>query len=157
MSSGLQLENSQNWQQVWVGHLAGAPGSIPRSYQPILPVDVPILLENPILAVTTSSQDPYLKPRWYLGCWAQQMLQSSGFGNARIQAGRRICRLNATTLLVWQDLSPQYGLRLEVPFWIAELDVYVWQYQGPRSDTNDELEALRVALARVEFKLDLRL
>jgi hypothetical protein len=135
---GLQyaLGNSENWGLAFSGSFtaASAPGSGDR-YIPIPEVEVPILLTSQVIAVfCQSNQAP---PRWRLG----------GLMNLKIQTGiltggafdtypfeKKRIWLSRVTLFTLPVLTPDYSLSFDIPYWIRQISLSVYEYTGPIVD-----------------------
>lgn len=95
-----------------------------------------------ILLIGTKSE--YAKPHWYLGATASQYLyvspsMTSGLISGVQASDIKKIGLNKLTLVKFEnyDISP-YILQLEIPYWLEDIYVEVWQYQSISSGNNDE-------------------
>jgi hypothetical protein len=135
---GLQydLGNSDNWELAYseTATAQPAPGTGDR-YFPIPEIEVPILLYSQVIAVfCQSSQAP---PRWRLG----------GLMNLKIATGiltgsavdtypfeKKRIWLNRITLFTLPVLTPEYALSFDIPYWLRQIQISVYQYTGPITD-----------------------
>ena len=145
----LILQDSRVAQRVTNAPLA--PGDY--RYKPIPPIFATPSVNT--LLVGTFSQTA--KPYWFLGARASQYLyvspsMSSNFISG-VQAGNTInVGLNRLTLIEFKDynISP-YVLHLEIPYWIEDIYVEVWEFTGyMQPDYQDILDRLD----SIETKID---
>jgi hypothetical protein len=137
MAVTYDLNNSDNWELAYseTATAQPAPGTGDR-YFPIPEIEVPILLYSQVIAVfCQSSQAP---PRWRLG----------GLMNLKIATGiltgsavdtypfeKKQIWLNRITLFTLPVLTPEYALSFDIPYWMRDIQISVFQYTGPIVDT----------------------
>jgi hypothetical protein len=99
-------------------------------YNPIPDFRLPVLLDSPIIAVVSESQDA--KSHWYLGCRISQLIQAPATEFIEAETESRRIPINRPPLLVdWPHTGLSYAVRVRVPFWHKELTITVWEYTGP--------------------------
>lgn len=117
-----------------------------------LPIpDISFALSSYVLMLGTKSSKA--KVHWKLGCWVNMKLLISPSSQsdyvAAVQVYRQFCSLGGLTLLQLPHYQPlPYLLVLSVPRWHQEIEIELWQYSGPDSNTDTE------SLKRIELKLD---
>lgn len=149
----VQFQNVNHWDIVFNQAFIAQSGYLSGSYFPIPKQILPITLDKHILAVKLSSQDA--KPSWVTGCWISQQIQNPATVIGNLTPQRRMCRLRETTLIDFTPYSGDYQLKLEVPMWIKDITIQIWQYIGPESDSTENLiQTVRTDLARIEAKID---
>lgn len=128
-------------------------------YTPISPIYA--TPESHILLIGTHSQSAL--PHWFLGARASQYLYVSPSMNSNLISGvqtsdiKRI-GLNRLTLVKFDnyDIVP-YVLQLEIPYWLEDIYVEVWEYQGSYYGEDEQYENIIVRLESIEEKLDSKL
>ena len=150
----LQLSDAANWQQVYNDEIVADDAPHGR-YYPIQSFVVPALLTSPILCLGASSLSA--RPHWKLGFYARQYLGSTGLGAIETNSYRAF--LDRLVLARFQLFSPQYQLRIEIPFWHQRMSIGIWEYSGAIGDTTEQLiieqsEITRADVARVEAAIN---
>jgi hypothetical protein len=139
------------WEQVYDASKA-AQQPTPQTYIPIPRVTIPILLHERVIVVGTSSSN--VKPNWRFSGTLSQRLVIPSLGIGLVDGHKETVRINALTLLVLPELTPDYRLDLDVFPWIRDLSISIWRYIGPEVDELVELiETVKVDILRVENKL----
>ncbi len=136
MTIPLQPTIFANWELLYDVELEAvrlpAPGGTSR-YIPIDPVLIPFQLDNLNIAIRTENANA--APRWYLGCRVDAIFQIVQSGPnlplSELIFHRFDARINKTTYIYLPDYSPQYQLRLDIPYWFDSLKIKLWQYIGP--------------------------
>lgn len=136
MALQYSLGNSENWSLAYSESVtaANAPGSGDR-YIPIPEIEVPILLTSQVIAVFCQSSQA--SPRWKLG----------GLMNLKVQTGiltggefdtypfeKKRIWLNRITLFTLPVLTPDYSLSFDIPYWLRQISISVYEYTGPIVD-----------------------
>jgi hypothetical protein len=125
----------------------------PDSFIPIPRISLPILLHGRVIVVGTSSENA--KPNWRFAGTLTQRLVIPALGTGLVDGFKQTLRINALSLLVMPNLTPDYRLDLDVFPWIRDLSFSVWRYVGPEVDELVQLiETVKVDVLRVESKLD---
>jgi hypothetical protein len=156
MSQSLQLGDSALWSRVY-NQMHYAQPATPSGFMPIPAFNIPILFSSHILAIATDSQ--YARSWWWLGVRAKMLIDSPGTDFGELEAYGLRVPVNAGILARFPKLTPQYRLKIEIPWWHQEMRVTIWEYLGPDDDTTEELirtssESIRVDLVRIETKVD---
>lgn len=161
MGSNLALNTAGNWRSIYANTLL-KPSS--RRSMPYLDlVELPITLESRILAVSATYLEA--KPTWKAAGYFYQEVDvplNDGFtfpgmgGNSTtVDGGKRYCGLNFNTLCIFSRLATEHRYRFEPMPWLQKLNLAIWEYTGPETDTTEELiETLKVDVARLESKID---
>lgn len=155
MSLILQLTNQQNWYKLYDEHRE-ARLLAPRGHIPIPAFEIPILLENRVLACRVLCPDA--KSRWRFGGNLSQRWQlGSGGGQSALpvaDGSTFYLRVNRSKLLI----VPQYGnyqLLYEPPTWFKNVQFTLWQYTGLVEDsTEKKVDLARERLFDIESKID---
>ncbi|MGL4620701.1 hypothetical protein [Chroococcidiopsis sp.] len=157
----LELTPSTNWQRVGASrYLAEIISNTPQEieYKPIPPIYFTVESNFLLIGVQSDSAKPY----WYLGANVSQYLYiAPDLGDANFPGGvqssdQKKLGLNRLTLVNFQDynISP-YILLFEVPYWLRDLYIEVWQHIGGSSDSvQDALIDVKQRLERIEYKID---
>jgi hypothetical protein len=120
--------------------------SIPR-------ISIPILLHGRVIVFGTSSANA--KPNWRFAGTLTQRLEIPSLGSGLVDGFKQTVRINALSLLVLPNLTPDYRLDLDVFPWIQDISFSLWRYIGPEVDELVQLiETVKVDILRVESKLD---
>lgn len=125
----------------------------PDTYIPIPRITIPVLLQERVLVVGTSSEST--KPNWRFAGTLTQRLSIPGLGAGLVDSAREALRINGLTLVVFPHLTQDYQLDFDVYPWIRDITVAVWRYTGPEFNSTEELiQTLKVDILRVETKID---
>lgn len=148
--------NGGLWSRVYNQQFYAEQVGISR-FRPIPPVNLPVLLHSPVIAVATDSQEA--RPHWWLGIRLKQRITIPGSEFDELEAHEVRCQVNRGQLIRFPALAPQYTLRVEFPWWHSEMRVTVWEFTGEQQDSTeilvrDQTDAIRVDLARLEAKID---
>jgi hypothetical protein len=156
MAEVLDFRNSAHWGPPYqIARRANLYGSTGLFF-PIPTFQIPILFESPILAIAAENQDAH--SWWRLGCRVRQLFDVEG--PTEVASTQRVVLLNrGGTLIQFPRYAPQYRLEVEVPKWHKEMDLTIWEYIGPITDTTvqavlEQADLIRVDLLRIETKLD---
>jgi hypothetical protein len=126
--------------------VAGRYVAIPRK-------DLPILLEESVIAIGTSSSTA--PPHWRYAGRIVQRAHIPGISTGLVDGREQKCKLNIITLAIFPLVVPQYRLAYEFPHWITNLSLSLWRYTGPEVDELAQLiETVKVDILRVENKID---
>lgn len=135
----LQLSNAANWEDVYNESVTALSITSTR-HAPISEIIVPVLFERHIIAVYATSNTA--KATWHF----------AGFINQKIQLGlvpggspdvdsvqRRKIWLNRITLLFFPKITSTYAVSFNVPDWFKSVNLNIWEYRGPESDSTENL------------------
>lgn len=126
-------------------------------YTPIQPIYA--TLHSHILLIGTQSNSAL--NHWFLGARASQYLyvspsMTSAFISGVQASDTKKCGLNRLTLVEFKnyDVVP-YILQLEIPYWLEDVYVEVWEYQGHIGGSQLEFDASDIIerLQRIESKI----
>lgn len=101
------------------------------------------------------------RAHWFLGARASQYLyvspsMTSAFISGVQASDTKKCGLNRLTLVEFKnyDVVP-YTLQLEIPYWLEDIYVEVWEYQGNIGDSQTKLDTSDIIerLQRIESKI----
>lgn len=126
-------------------------------FRPIPPVNLPVLLHSPVIAVATDSQEALT--HWWLGIRLKMRIAVPGSEFDELEVHEARCQVNRGQLIRFPPIAPEYTLRIEFPWWHSEMRVTVWEFLGEQMDSTealvvDQTDAIRVDLARIEAKID---
>lgn len=125
-------------------------------YQPIS--DFFASPKSHVLLIGTISNSA--KKHWYLGAKASQYLYISPSLNNNLATGVQVSdtksiRLNHLNLVKFENYNViPYVLRLEVPYWLEDIYIEVWEYQGKYYGEDEQYENTIVRLEGIEEKID---
>lgn len=153
----LSLTNQANWNQIYTESREAQPASPIGGYFPIPAFEIPIVIENNILAVRTFSNTARFS--WRFAGNLSQRIQIGSGGSAstlpEVEAASISLRINRTRLLILKKLSPDYKLVFEPPYWFKSISLTIWEYTGIQEYLTDELiRDLGDDLDRIEAKID---
>lgn len=123
------------------------------SYTPIPPIYAVCSTSTVLVGTYSASAKPY----WFLGARISQFLYVSPSMSANfiggVQAGAsRSAGLNRLNLFKFDDYDIYpYALSIETPYWIEDIYIEVWQYEGADNTDSDDI-ILR--LDSIEMKID---
>lgn len=160
----LNLVNRENWRLILgerrtvIYKNGTSPTNDKYRYEAIDPIYV--LPNSNILLV--GSQSNSAKKYWYLGARISQYLYVSPSSNANFIRGveaqeQRRIRLNNLTLVSFKDYGIYpYVLAIEIPYWLEDAYVEVWEYNQVISDSVQlvNIEGLYQRLERIEDKIN---
>lgn len=93
----------------------------------------------------------FSRSTWYTGGWASQLLpflpSSTSIFPAIVQAKSFKLRLGIQNLIVFPRFLPLWILQLSFPYWLEDVTVEIWRYDGRDLAVFDQLD-------RMENKLD---
>lgn len=152
----LDLSNSDNW--VGFFHASFQAGRTPGNTKvvPIPEIIMPDSLSSHILAVAASSSTA--KPNWRFAGFLNQRIELglTAIGTPDTDASRHKAWLDRLTLVIFPKLTSSYYLSFETPKWFQDIDLTIFQYVGPESDSTESLinQILNVQLPLIENKID---
>lgn len=151
----LNLQVQSNWEKVYDEYRTTSV-SVDRSFVPIPAFELGVLFESHILAVRVLCDSA--KPTWrFAGILSQRFQIGSGGGVSAlpvVNASSRTARLNRSALIQFQRLTSNYQLVFEPAHWLKEIQLTVWEYRGPVSDTTiEKIDLVLDATDRIEERL----
>lgn len=144
----MDLNNSQNWTNVYSGRLGGAAPLRPNNRIPALLINC----NSPVLRVKIDSR--YTLDSWQLGAWANFFCSINGT-YTKIPSSV-FCALKNWSLLEFAAPSKllPYKLELSFPRWLYEIDIEIQEYQEPSGIyISSELAGLQQVIQGEEFIL----
>lgn len=157
----LDLAQRENWElllserRIAVKHDKPVRKNSLYEYTPISPIYA--TPRSRLLLIGTQSDSA--EPRWFLGARASQYLyvspsMTTAYVSGVQAADIKSIGLNRMTLVEFKDygVSP-YVLQLAIPYWLEDISVEVWEYQGYIPIDADNSEILD-RLDAIEDKLD---
>lgn len=155
----MDFGNNLNWDLVlrtsYTAQLA------PETKRGFLPISNKIIeIDKYTLAIGVGSTKA--KPTWRIGAFvAPRLLFSvssmSEYGGLVRSNNSKAVFLNQLTLVQFEDfgLTP-YALEISFPFWIEQLNIEVWKYQGldNAKPVQEQIAEVRTNLERIESKID---
>lgn len=116
-------------------------------------------LYNPVVLVGTYSVKA--KSHWFLGARVSQYLYVSPSQNGNFISGVQVSDikkvgLNRLTLVKFENYEVlPYVLAIEIPYWLEDIYVEVWEYEGNVvTPEMQELESIRAQLYDLEDKIN---
>ncbi|WP_009632443.1 hypothetical protein [Synechocystis sp. PCC 7509] len=148
----LNLQVQGNWVKVY-DEVRTTSVVVDSSFIPIPAFELGVLFESHILAVRCLSDSA--KPTWsFAGILSQRFQIGSGGGASAlpvVNASSRTARLNKSALVQFQHLTSNYQLVFEPAHWLKDVQLTVWEYRGPVSDTTEEkIDLVLDATDRIE-------
>jgi len=153
MTITYQISNSANWNQIWstTRTAQSVEPSVLEKYYPIPEIVAPFQFDNPILAVYADSNSA--EEHWKLAGKAQQKVLTGlvvGGTPETVTAIKRIW-LKQISLLIFPRLASTYTLGFNIPYWLRDINLIVWEYVGPINDSIDQkLTAIQSDLATLQ-------
>lgn len=146
------LSNPAKWHLVYEQYRIEQPPFPPR-FPRIEGFLLPFTFERYVFACSVSTEK--YKDTWFTGGWFTQRVEASGTDFGRFEAQRIRVPLNRTQLMVLPKVAPQYQLYFDPGGWLIDFTLRIWEYTGEETSREEDLlQAVRVDLARVEFKVD---
>lgn len=135
-----QFSSSANWSEVWQGVLTADPDTIKPAYRffPIPDYEVPILIDNPILAI--SARVPDAPDTWKYAGMAFQKIKTGLLPTLTPDSFTDSQRFynDQITILQFRPIAPTYSVVLRIPYWIRSISLGIWEYTGPAIDSTDQ-------------------
>lgn len=130
----------ENWHLVAQENLiaVSVPSQV-ENYYPIPEWTAPVILENRILAISADSDTA--QQNWKYAGQAMQVI-TTGLtvgGQADTVNSVKKFYLRQISLLQFPDTSFEYTLKIKIPFWIRDIQLLIWEYTGPITNTYDQI------------------
>lgn len=153
----LNLTPGSNWQKIYDETIVAEPTPVRPGWFPIAPFVIPILVHSPYVALAASSNDA--ADSWRFGYNARAFISPAPIGPGFLESKSAAAYLDRAVLVKFRLDSPQYQLKIEIPYWHKSMSVAVWEYVGPVDDTTEKLvrdttDLIRVDLLRIEQKIN---
>ena len=124
--------NPDNWELKLTRRFAPFPlpdddFRAPNRFAPFTP---PVILNSPILNIRTDSITA--KRTWHFAGRVRRVLHTAFSPTPQLDdlEDRRELVLFRRNLLKWTDYQQDYALQFEIPFYIEDIEISVWEYTG---------------------------
>lgn len=157
-----ELATKENWELILTERRTATIKTQPTSgkyfHNPIAPIYT--TPNSHVLLIGTHSK--FAKSHWFLGARVSQYLYVSPSMNSNLISGvqtsdiKRV-GLNRLTLIKFEDYGVYpYTLQLEIPRWLEDIYIEVWEYTGIIDDPTYQydVEEILERLDRIEAKLN---
>lgn len=148
MSRTLQLGIESNWNLQYsdsfpaVSYLNDSAGK--PIYQRITEINIPVVFDKSIVAVSVNTAVPVGKIWKYAGYLRRS--STTGLGASFVGKPESLF-LGKFNLIIFDDLNLNYFLSIQVPKWFASANIAIYQYEGMDSSTiEDDIQAIKLAL-----------
>ena len=148
MTRNLQLGIESNWNLQYsnsfpaVSYLNDSAGK--PIYQRITEINIPVVFDKPIIAVSVNTTVPVGKTWKYAGYLRRSL--TTGLGASFVGEVENLF-LGKFNLIVFNDLNINYFLSLQVPKWFINANVGIYQYEGIDTTTlEDDVNAIKISL-----------
>lgn len=155
----MDFGNNLNWDLVLrTSYLAQI---VPEARRGFLPIPNKIIeVDRYTLAIGVSSTKA--KPTWKRGAFVAPRLlfsvsSTSEYAGLVRSDNAKAVFLNQLTLVQFEDFGiTPYALEISIPFWIAQLNIEIWKYQGidNAKPIQEQIAEVRSDLDRIELKID---
>ncbi|MBN3943008.1 hypothetical protein [Nostoc sp. NMS9] len=148
MTRILQLGIESNWHLQYsdsfpaVSYLNDSAGK--PIYQRITEINIPVVFDKPIIAVSVNTTVPVGKVWKYAGYLRRSL--TTGLGASFVGEPESLF-LGKFNLVVFDDLNINYSLSIQVPKWFISANIAVYQYEGADTTTlEDDVQAIKISL-----------
>ncbi|MEH2306998.1 hypothetical protein [Nostoc sp.] len=148
MARNLQLGIESNWALQYsdsfpaVSYLNDSAGN--PIYQRITEINIPVVFDKNIIAVSVNTTVPVGKIWKYAGYLRRSL--TTGLGSTFVGESETLF-LGKFNLIIFNDLNINYFLSLQVPKWFINANVAIYQYEGTDMTTlEDDVTAIKTAL-----------
>ena len=148
MTRILQLGIESNWDLqysnsfpavTYLNDSAGKP-----IYQRITEINIPVVFDKQIIAVSVNTTVPVGKVWKYAGYLRRSL--TTGLGSSFVGEPESLF-LGKFNLIIFDDLNINYFLSLQVPKWFVNANVAIYQYEGIDTTTlEDDVQAIKISL-----------
>ncbi len=145
----VDLQDSTNWDLLYYGQFAATPiPGLGQKFYPIPDFDIPIQIGERLLAASAVSETA--ADRHWLGCRLVQIIPVAGLpGGIRVRRAR--IALNQWSLIEFPPIASEYAIKIEFPWWLAQVTVYVNRYVGPLDFSDEQLIGDTTTLIRSDI------
>ncbi|MBW4556413.1 MAG: hypothetical protein KME59_10815 [Trichormus sp. ATA11-4-KO1] len=151
----LELLNQNNWVQIYDEARTAQIASDAGGYYPIPAFEIPFQLDKRILAARCISTTARVTWRWAGNLIQKISPPIAGINSPLVEAGSYSMKINRTRLVIFKNYTNTYQLTLEGAYWLKDLRLTLWEYQGVDGDSTESLITdLGSDLARIELKID---
>jgi hypothetical protein len=143
MVTQLQTAVGSNWRLLYQQHLYSVfslSGGVRAQYErvPIPEFVIPVLPERHILAVRGDSDSA--NARWKTAGWLKQIYEVGG-GSVlpNVQNASAWVPLRRAQMIEFPRRAPSYQLRFQVPWYLEDCQIKIWEYIGPEIDSTEQI------------------
>lgn len=153
----VELSNAENWELTYETSKTSQSVSLKsgrKLIDPIPSIEIPLLFESFILAVSITTSIPQGSV-WEFGGRIYQRISTGLVLGGSQDAARVISKaiyLNQITLLIFEKISSTYSLAYSPPSWFESVGLRIWTYTGG-DDTSSEI-LMAQEFSNINFKLD---
>ncbi|MBN3957509.1 hypothetical protein [Nostoc sp. NMS8] len=148
MTRNLQLGIESNWHLQYsdsfpaVSYLNDSAGK--PIYQRITEINIPVVFDKNIIAVSVNTTVPVGKIWKYAGYLRRSL--TTGLGASFLGEPESLF-LGKFNLIIFDDLNLNYFLSLQVPKWFISANIAIYQYEGVDTTTiEDDVKAIKTAV-----------
>ena len=129
-----EIGNSTKWEPYFAGNFSGEKLS-DGTYRPIPAIETQYTTNAKLLFV---GLDSFSAPSYYKTAgWLTQQVYVNWEGgstpNARADKSWLLL-LNRLNLIIPNPGFPDYNVKIDVPYWYDDINIFIWQYTGPATD-----------------------
>lgn len=121
----------------------------PTPYLNRLPNRTFLIENSSALIIGLNSQSA--RSNWFTGGWASQLLlflpSSTTEFTATVEASSKLLRLRRLNFVMFPRIMPTWLLELRFPYWLNDVYVEVWRYDGTDLSIFDRLDQLEANLS----------
>lgn len=121
----------------------------PTPYLNRLPLRSYLIQNSHALIFGLESQSA--RSNWDTGAWCYQLIpflpSSTSNFPAAVQAGGHRLRLRRLNFVMFQRLSDQWVLEVQFPYWLNDVSVEIWRYDGRDIDLFQRSDEIAAAIA----------
>ena len=128
-----QFANENHWRFAYdINETAEYLNPQQTRYTRLPPIIPGFLINSNVLAIyATSNTSP---PHHKFAGLVSQLIQTAITIGPDVDAEsntRKKIWLNRMTIIEWDNLSNDYGLRFDIPYWIQHINLSIYEYIGP--------------------------
>lgn len=142
----LDLANTNNWELVWPEFEFSAAQLGPNAYVKIPEFFCPVMLDQPILALSLSTNQGGVKLAGFINQKINTGLTVGGEPDAYAVYRRKVY-FGANQILFFPDIVEDFAVSISVPYWIRHIRGAMWKYTGLMTDTiTERLKAIQLSV-----------
>jgi hypothetical protein len=168
MTLSLELTGSNKWSRLYYERHEGNPENRRIRAPYVEAFEIPFVLQRRVLAVTCTAPVNEIRASWHTGGYLTQVYSGidlmgvsqtiptvGGSPTVAVDGEKKRVGLNSVELVIFPLLAPQFYLFFEPVRWLKNLTFGLWEFTGAEHDSVlEQIEASRVDLARIEFKIN---
>jgi hypothetical protein len=140
MTISYQLTDPLSWEFLWSGSQSVA--TAPKSLWKSLPIPEILTDIQPISNIVAVRANSASNPgHWKFGGYVNQKIQAgliANNGNQLVTTSTQKIWLDRISILFFPELTDSYYLTFNIPYWIRQIDLDVWQYRGEVEDSIEQ-------------------